>query len=421
MSALTGPRAAKRSGACSVAGWAARLRVGNHDARAADLVQIGRTGRGTPILLEPAGGPGGPAHRLRPGRAPRVRRLHRRAQGDLAGCGRLRDHRPQPQPQTCSPTPPRGPGVLAGNPIHEEMLEAARLRRPATSSSTSPSTASSGPSPSRPATWKRRTSSSSPSCATTSGLPMPARRPSVIVTGPGRPLDINLYQAIKALVGHRAPAGRRPRNGRRRRWSSFSPGAGTAPARTRCSSRSSGPARRRDPDVAAGCGAAGPLHLRGGPRSARARLHHREGRGLLRGSRDAQVFAGHRLLPRRARRQAPRARLGTGRGRGFRAGARPGTARPPNGRAGRRSAPAALRSSSSSRVRNGRCSSRAATVVHDPSGRSAPRTAAARSRSPSCQAGSRPHGDWDRRQREGFRYRARHRSGCPPKTPGIEL
>ena len=30
---------------------------------------------------------------------------------------------------------------------------------------------------------------------------MPDRKPDVIVTGPGQPLDINLYQSIKALVG----------------------------------------------------------------------------------------------------------------------------------------------------------------------------------------------------------------------------
>ena len=31
------------------------------------------------------------------------------------------------------------------------------------------------------------------------GVPALTRPPAVIVTGPGRPLDINLYQAVKAL------------------------------------------------------------------------------------------------------------------------------------------------------------------------------------------------------------------------------
>jgi hypothetical protein len=96
--------------------------------------------------------------------------------------------------------PSARPGVLAGNPIHEEMVETARragldfIVNVALDRELRPIAVAAGD---MEAAHEQLVAFLRDHLE----LPLPARRLSVIVTGPGRPLDINLYQATKALVG----------------------------------------------------------------------------------------------------------------------------------------------------------------------------------------------------------------------------
>jgi lactate racemase len=179
--------------------WAARLRVTNHDARAPDLVEIGKTSRGVPLLLN-----------------------RRVAEVDLRiAFGQVEPHefagftggRKAILPSVAGyesivrnheldmlRAPAARPGVLDGNPIHEEMLAAARLARldfivnVALDRESRPVAVAAGDlqeAHEQLVGFLRRRFE----------VPAPARPPAVIVTGPGQPLDINLYQTIKALVG----------------------------------------------------------------------------------------------------------------------------------------------------------------------------------------------------------------------------
>ena len=179
--------------------WAARLRVTNHDARAADLVAIGRTPRGVPLLVN-----------------------RRVAQADLRiAFGQVEPHefagftggRKAILPSVAGyetivrnhaldmlVAPTARPGVLDGNPIHEEMLDAARQARldfivnVALDRESRPVAVAAGDvdqAHQELVAFLRRHF----------GVPALTRPPAVIVTGTGAPLDINLYQTIKALVG----------------------------------------------------------------------------------------------------------------------------------------------------------------------------------------------------------------------------
>lgn len=179
--------------------WAARLTVSSHDACAADLVEVGRTGHGTPVLLnrlvaqadlriafgqvEPhefAGFTGG-----RKAILPAV-----------VGCETIvRNHALE-----MLRSPSARPGVLTRNPIHEDMLSAARLAglhfivNVALDRDLRPIAVAAGDMEAAHdylVAFLRRHLE----------LSAPASSPAVIVTGPGRPLDINLYQTVKALVG----------------------------------------------------------------------------------------------------------------------------------------------------------------------------------------------------------------------------
>ena len=180
--------------------WAARLRVTNHDARADDLVAIGRTPRGVPLLVN-----------------------RRVAQADLRiAFGQVEPHefagftggRKAILPSVAGyetivrnhaldmlTAATARPGVLEGNPIHEEMLAAARLARLDFIVNVALDRES------RPDRRGRRRRRNRPTCNWSTflrrhfGVPALIRPPAVIVTGPGQPLDINLYQTIKALVG----------------------------------------------------------------------------------------------------------------------------------------------------------------------------------------------------------------------------
>ena len=179
--------------------WADRLRVTNHDARAGDLVQIGHTARGVPLLLN-----------------------RRVATADLRiAFGQVEPHefagftggRKAILPSVSGyesivrnhaldmlTAPTARPGVLDGNPIHEEMLAAARLARldfivnVALDRESRPIAVAAG----EPDQAHRQLVDF---LRRHFGVTAPARAPAVIVTGVGRPLDINLYQTIKALVG----------------------------------------------------------------------------------------------------------------------------------------------------------------------------------------------------------------------------
>jgi len=179
--------------------WAARLRVTNHDARADDLVAIGRTSRGVPLLVD-----------------------RRVAQADLRiAFGQVEPHefagftggRKAILPSVAGyesivrnhaldmlTAATARPGVLDGNPIHLEMLEAARLARldfivnVALDRESRPIAVAAGDvdqAHRQLVAFLRRHF----------GVPALTRSPAVIVTGVGQPLDINLYQTIKALVG----------------------------------------------------------------------------------------------------------------------------------------------------------------------------------------------------------------------------
>ena len=179
--------------------WAARLRVTNHDARADDLMAIGRTSRGVPLLMN-----------------------RRVAQADLRiAFGQVEPHefagftggRKAILPSVAGyesivrnhaldmlTAPTARPGVLEGNPIHEEMLDAARLARldfivnVALDRESRPIAVAAGDvdqAHRQLVAFLRRHF----------GVPALTRPPAVIVTGTGQPLDINLYQTIKALVG----------------------------------------------------------------------------------------------------------------------------------------------------------------------------------------------------------------------------
>ena len=181
------------------ADWAARLQVSNHDARANDLVQVGRTGRGTPILLnrrvaeadlriafgqvEPhefAGFTGG-RKAILPAVAGYETILRNHSLSMLAH-------------------PFARPGILAGNPVHEEMVEAARragldfIVNVALDRELRPIAVAAGD---MEAAHEQLVAFLRDHLE----VSLPTKRPSVIVTGPGRPLDINLYQTAKALVG----------------------------------------------------------------------------------------------------------------------------------------------------------------------------------------------------------------------------
>jgi lactate racemase len=179
--------------------WRSRLGVVNHDACAKDLVEIGLTHRGTPVLLnrivaqadlriafgqvEPhefAGFTGG-RKAILPG---------------VAGYETIvRNHALSMLHHPCA-----RPGILEGNPIHEEMLEAARLAsldfivNVALDRELRPIAVSCGDvalAHAELVAFLRRHLELTP----------PEQAPAVIVTGPGEPLNINLYQTVKALVG----------------------------------------------------------------------------------------------------------------------------------------------------------------------------------------------------------------------------
>ena len=184
--------------------WAARLRVVNHDSRATDLVRVGATGSGNELLLnrwvweadlrialgqveqhEFAGFTGGPKAIL-----PAVAGYEAILRNHSLAMLRHRLARP---------------GVLDGNPIHVEMVDAARLARlefavnVVIDRGLRPLAVAAGD----PVAVQTELAGFIRSYAEV-GLPADVtdarEAPDLVVTGPGRPLDTNLYQTVKALV-----------------------------------------------------------------------------------------------------------------------------------------------------------------------------------------------------------------------------
>ncbi len=179
--------------------WAARLRVKCHDYRAVDLVDLGRTAAGTPLLVDPVV-----------------------AAADLRiSFGQVEPHefagftggRKAILPAVCGEAtivanhslanlghPRARPGVLDGNPIHEEMLEAARIARldfivnVALGGDLKPLAVAAGD----PFAAHARLTDFVRGYAQ---VERPEGPLDVVLTGPGAPLDINLYQSTKPLVG----------------------------------------------------------------------------------------------------------------------------------------------------------------------------------------------------------------------------
>ena len=95
--------------------------------------------------------------------------------------------------------PAARPGVLEQNPIHEEMCAAARLARldfvvnVVLDAGLRPLAVAAGDPVAAQAELVRFVRGYAE-------VPVPGDAPDIIVTGPGRPLDINLYQSIKPLV-----------------------------------------------------------------------------------------------------------------------------------------------------------------------------------------------------------------------------
>jgi len=183
--------------------WAGRLRVLNHDAHG-ETVAVGTTRRGNEVrvsrafaeaevrlalgLVEPhefAGFTGG-----RKAVLPAV----------AAYETIIRNHSLELMSH-----PLARPGVLNGNPIHEEMAEAARLAglhfivnvtldrelRPLAVAAGDPDAAHA-----ELVRFVKRYARVEPPAE----VEAPDEPPDLIVTGPGRPLDINLYQSVKPLV-----------------------------------------------------------------------------------------------------------------------------------------------------------------------------------------------------------------------------
>ncbi len=178
--------------------WVRRLRVTNHDPRAADLVRVGVTPRGNEVLV----------NRLVAEAAVRVA-FGQVEPHEFAGYtgGRkailpsvaaydtiIRNHSLEMLAH-----PGARPGVLEENPIHTEMLAAARMARldfivnVVIDRQARPLAAAAGD-------FEAAHRHLVEVIERFARLEMPEEPVDLVVTGPGHPLDFNLYQSIKPLV-----------------------------------------------------------------------------------------------------------------------------------------------------------------------------------------------------------------------------
>ena len=179
--------------------WAPSLRVRNHDARAGDLVRAGTTSRSTPLLLDRGVAEAGLVIALghvEPHEFAGFTGGRKAILPAVAGYETIvRNHSLEMLLH-----PLARPGILAGNPIHEEMLEAARrLRRcfivnvvlDEASRPLAVAAGDVGAAHERLVVFLRR-------CCE---VPLPTEAPDLVVARSAPPLDINLYQTVKSLVG----------------------------------------------------------------------------------------------------------------------------------------------------------------------------------------------------------------------------
>jgi len=182
--------------------WAGRLRVSSHDPRAVDLVDVGALPDGTRLRIDRR--VAGADVRLAFGQVePHEfagftggRKAVLPAVADYQTT--IRNHRLERLMH-----PAARSGVLVGNPVHEEMVRAARLARldfivnVVLDRELRPLAVAAGD---VEAAHQELVAFVRGYAA----LPRPSQGgalPDIIVTGPGEPLDINLYQSVKALVG----------------------------------------------------------------------------------------------------------------------------------------------------------------------------------------------------------------------------
>jgi nickel-dependent lactate racemase len=178
--------------------WVQRLRVANHDPRAGDLVRVGITPRGNEVLVNHLVAEAGVRvafGQVEPHEFAGYTGGRKAILPSVAGYDTiLRNHSLEMLAH-----PGARPGELAGNPIHTEMLAAARMARLdfivnlVIDRQARPLAVAAG------------------DCEAAhrhlvqfierfAGLEMPEEPADLIVTGPGHPLDCNLYQSIKPLV-----------------------------------------------------------------------------------------------------------------------------------------------------------------------------------------------------------------------------
>jgi len=189
-----------------------RVKVVNHDCDG-DVVSLGKTSRGTEVEVNPLvvgrkvillsgtvhhffAGYGGGRKSILPG-----------------VCSRrtiMQNHAHALSPTEGKSNPLCGLGVTEGNPVHEDMVEAARMANPVYGISLAVD--GQGRHVALLAGhWHRAWQESCRVVDSMSGVPLPEKADVVVVSAGGDPKDINLYQGCKAMInGYQAlkPGGR---------------------------------------------------------------------------------------------------------------------------------------------------------------------------------------------------------------------
>ncbi len=180
----------------------ARVAVVNHDCDAADLVYLGDTSYGTPVRVHPlAVGRkvitlGGPVHHLMSGYGGGRKSI-------LPGiCARetiLCNHLHALSPDAPRSNPLIGMGKLSGNPLHEDMMEAAAMVAPVYTLQAVMNGAGQ-PCALFGGDWQAAWLRACDAVQAINGAPIAEKADVVIASCGGYPKDINLYQAVKTLL-----------------------------------------------------------------------------------------------------------------------------------------------------------------------------------------------------------------------------
>ena len=179
-----------------------KVRVVNHDAYADDLVFLGTTSLGTDVFVNPlAVGRkviliGGTVHHLMAGFGGGRKSI-------LPGiCGKdtiVQNHLHCLDPDHPRSNPAIGSGTLEGNPVHEDMMEAAAMVNPAFGINIIAGSGS-GQNQLICGDWKEAWLKSCEIVQENFGVPISEESDIVIASCGGFPKDINLYQGIKTLL-----------------------------------------------------------------------------------------------------------------------------------------------------------------------------------------------------------------------------